>query len=212
MARTPLCARQLLPVVRGARQLRVFVHRIFRGIAGTRRPHCGGTIFAALLRPRNFRAAKGETMTISSVGGASQNALSQLLAAQQGQAASAVSADATLEDGTDASTSTTATPANNLTGSTTASLDSQTLQALLGLQEDPSDPSAATPSSQPSGQTQGAKPHHHHHHGGGGMPPASTSTSSSNPLTATASDPTATAVSDSEDSTDASLESVLLAA
>jgi len=137
-------------------------------------------------------------MTISSVGGASQTALSQLYAAQQAQAASAVSVDAPVEDGTDVST----TPAaNNLTGSATAGLDSQTLQTLLGLQEDPSDPA------QSSGQAQGARPHHHHHHGGGGAAPVS-----SNPLTATASDPTATAVSDSEDSTDASLESALLAA
>jgi hypothetical protein len=155
-------------------------------------------------------------MTISSVGGASQTALSQLYAAQQAQAASAVSVDVPVEDGTDTSAPSTA---NNLTGSTTASLDSQTLQALLGQQEDPADPSQSAQSSgqsssQSSGQAQGAKPHHHHHHGGGGMPPASASSTgtSSNPLTATASDPTASAVSDSEDSTDASLESALLAA
>lgn len=141
-------------------------------------------------------------MTISSVGGASQAALSQLYAAQQAQAASAVSVDAPVEDGSDTSTSV----PSALTGSTTASLDSQTLQTLLGLQEDPSGQAQTAQ----AGPAQGARPHHHHHHGGGGMPPASSTPS--NPLTATAGDPTATAVPDSEAGTDAALESALLAA
>lgn len=144
-------------------------------------------------------------MTISSVGGASQAALSQLYAAQQAQAASAVSVDAPVEDGSDTSTSVPSTN-NALTGSTTASLDSQTLQTLLGLQEDPSGQAQTAQ----AGPAQGARPHHHHHHGGGGMPPASSTPS--NPLTATAGDPTATAVPDSEAGTDAALESALLAA
>ncbi len=80
-------------------------------------------------------------------------------------------------------TSTTdASGANSLTGSTTASLDSQTLQALLGLtQQDPansSDPAQSGATGQ-TGQTQGMHHHHHDHHGGGGMQAQSTDPSAS---------------------------------
>jgi hypothetical protein len=140
-------------------------------------------------------------MTISSVGGtAAQTALSQIYGAQQAQAAAAVSVD---------SPSATPASANNLTGSTVASLDSQTLQALLGLtQEDPADPSAQPgTASQTPGQTQGAHRHHHHHGGGMQMPQDTTSSAVS-----VAGDPTASTIADSQDSTDASLESALMAA
>ena len=53
-----------------------------------------------------------------------------------------------------------ASPANALSGSPTAALSSQTLQTLLGLQQDPSTQNTQTP----------PKAHHHGHghHGGGG--------------------------------------------
>ena len=62
---------------------------------------------------------------------------------------------------------------NNLTGSSTASIASQTMQALLDMTQ--SDPSAAASQSQQNPQgAQGG--HHHHHHGGHGAPQQASAT------------------------------------
>src|ERR1700748_3798428 len=84
-------------------------------------------------------------MSISSISGSP----SQLFAAQQALAASATSLDTTPDDSvddlTDLTTDAASSSANNLTGSTTASLDSQTLQALMGLtQQDPTSTESQT--------------------------------------------------------------------
>ena len=93
-------------------------------------------------------------MSIGSIGGTPS--LNQLYAAQAAQPAVSLDLPATSTSG--AASTTGAASANALTGSTTASLDSQTLQALMDLaQQDPassSDPAQAGATGQ-SGQTQG---------------------------------------------------------
>ena len=100
-------------------------------------------------------------MTISSVGGAAQSYLSQLFSTQKTQTSSSVPVDPATDDGTDTSAADAST-SNSLTDSA-ASLNSQTMQALLDLtQQDRIDASQ-----------QASKKAHHHHHGGGSMPLAS---------------------------------------
>jgi len=138
-------------------------------------------------------------MTISPVGSTQQSYVSQLASTQAAQAASAVSVDSPLNGADDTSTTT----SNSLTGTTGSNLDSNTLQALLDLTQQ--DPSQQTGSASQSGQA--GKAHHHHHHGGGMQPPsAPASTPTSSDLGQT------TAAGDTEDSTDASLETALLTA
>src|SRR5271168_4586855 len=110
-------------------------------------------------------------MSTSSI--TTQNSLSALYAASQTSAASSASVSLQTQDVSDDSTIAAAAD-GNLTGSTTASLNSQTMQALLSL----------TQGSDPSQGTQGA--HHHHHHGGGQPPQQSdASTASSASTTST---------------------------
>lgn len=100
-------------------------------------------------------------MSITAIGGPGY--ASQLYAPQQAQAASAAGAIDPMTDDDPASPDDAAT---SLTGSTTASLNSQTLQALLDLtQQDPTAQSAGT------GQVQH---HRHHHHQGTGQAPSQT--------------------------------------
>jgi hypothetical protein len=188
------------------------------------RLHCGGTIFARSRIARAFlRVTKEKPMSIGSIGGTSS--LNQLWAAQAAQTASAVSPDG-LTQGTSDTTSATGTCGTNaLTGSTTASLDSQTLQALMDLtQQDPTqqnsgpDPSQAGSTGQ-AGQTQGASHHHHHHHRGGGMQastdPSSDPSSSSSTTTGTSATTDAFGVASADgadDTTEASLTQALLSA
>ena len=97
-------------------------------------------------------------MTISSVGGAAQSYLSQIFSTQKTQTASSVSTDPATDDGTDLSAAD-ASASNNLTGGA-ASLNSQTMQALLDLtQQDRIDASQ-----------QASKKAHHPHRGGGSTP------------------------------------------
>ncbi|HWY61904.1 MAG TPA: hypothetical protein VNW15_08405 [Rhizomicrobium sp.] len=81
----------------------------------------------------------------------------QQLSAQQASAAAAVSDDSG-GDFEPVAASSTGSAGTGLSGSTTASLSDQTLQALLGLTQNDS-----------SEQAQGAHHHHHRHHGGGGQ-------------------------------------------
>jgi hypothetical protein len=119
-------------------------------------------------------------------------------------------ADAPAPEGCDPSAAG-STTSNGLTGTTGSNLDSQTLQALMDLTQQ--DPSQQASSSTQSGQAQAAHHHHHgHHHGGGGMQASSTTAPATTASPSSASDPTASAISESQDSTDASLESALLAA
>jgi hypothetical protein len=124
-------------------------------------------------------------MSIGSIGGTS--ALNQAYLSQQAQAVlaqsfdpqTAASSSAAASGGTDASS-------NALTGTGAATLDSQTLQALMDMtQQDPAaDPSGAgsigqTGQTDQTGQVGGA--HHHHHHHGGGTMQAQGSGSSASP-------------------------------
>jgi len=84
---------------------------------------------------------------------------------------------------------------NNLTGSGTASLASQTLQALLDMTQ--SDPSGTT--TQNSQGAQGA--HHHHHHGGHHGPQQASAT---DPADSTAQD-AATAADQNADTPESAL-------
>ena len=115
-----------------------------------------------------------------------QAALSQMLAAQQASASAAISSDTSDDDAFEGAVSGASPGAacTGLTGSTTGTLDSQTLQALLGLtQTDP--PNGGTSQTQAQG-TQ-APPHHHHRHHGGGMSPSTGSPgSASTPNSASA--------------------------
>lgn len=119
----------------------------------------------------------------------SQNTLAQVWAAQQAGAAAAISLDSADDDAfeTGAASSSTNVSGTGLTGSTTGTLDSQTLQALLGLaQTDPSDDTSQDSASQgqTQSQTQATTTHHHHHHHGG-MTPDMASNSSSATTTST---------------------------
>lgn len=89
-------------------------------------------------------------MSISSVGAAASQLPLSLLSQLNGAASDIFSGD----DGAEESASATS---NALTGSTTASLSNQTLQTLLGLQQDSSTQNTQAP----------PKAHHHHHHGHG---------------------------------------------
>jgi hypothetical protein len=121
-------------------------------------------------------------MNMASISG--QAALSQMMAASQAGAASAISSDTSEEDDafeTAVSGTSPGAAGTGLAGSTTGTLDNQTLLALLGLTQ--TDPSDGSPS-----QIQGTKaPHHHRHHGGGMSPPTdpSNTTDASNSATAT---------------------------
>jgi hypothetical protein len=134
-------------------------------------------------------------MSIGSIGGTST--LNQAYLSQQAQAVLAQSFDPQTAASTSAVASgSTDASSNALTGTGAATLDSQTLQALMDLtQQDPSaDPSttgAAGQSSQTgqtdqTGQAQGTH-HHHHHHGGGTMQAQGTDPSASLAATDTAS-------------------------
>jgi hypothetical protein len=121
-------------------------------------------------------------MSIGSIGGTSslnqaylsQQALSVLAASFDPQTTAAGASTTTAGGSTDASS-------NALTGVSTPTLDSQTLQALMDLtQQDPaaSDPSSADGSGQASQASQGSQAqgaHHHHRHHGGGMEQAQAS-------------------------------------
>ena len=75
-----------------------------------------------------------------------------------------------------------------MTGTGAATLDSQTLQALMDLtQQDPSADPSGTDSTGQTGQTQGTH-HHHHHHGGGTMQAQGTDPSASLTTTASSTD------------------------
>jgi hypothetical protein len=92
---------------------------------------------------------------------------------------------------------------NNLTGSSTANLASQTLQALMDMTQ--SDPSATSQDQQSQQGAQGAHGgHHHHHHHGGSQPASATAT---NPAASATQD----AATDIEQSTETP-ESALTAA
>jgi hypothetical protein len=169
-------------------------------------PHPAGEAMPASL------AAKEKQMSIGSIGGAAS--LNPLYAASQAQACQAMPVDGT--------TGAAASGSNALTGSTTASLDSQTLQALLGLtqQDTSSSNQDQGGTASQTDQTQGATPHHHHHHhhgdGGAQSSTDSSSSSSSSPATqglASNTDAFGVADADSSDgSTDSSLTSALLSA
>jgi hypothetical protein len=156
------------------------------------------------------KAERERYMTISPVGGAAQSYLSQLYSTQQTQAASAVSVDAAAANSVFSSASTLdASAGNSLSGTSSSTLDSQTLQALLDLTQQ--DPTGTDPSQQggQTGQATGAH-HHHHHHGSGAA--SSTQTPSSPATTTTgAASPSAAATTEEQDA-DASLESALLTA
>lgn len=146
-------------------------------------------------------------MTISSLD-AVQSYTSQLFSSQQAQTVTDPFLPDPSASGTGRATaSDNAAASNSLTGTGTASLDSQTLGALLGLtQQDPTDPS------QQGGQAtqvQGAHHHHHHHGGGGTQAPSSASAS----MTTSTTDPTAATDTTAEaDDVDASLEAALVSA
>jgi hypothetical protein len=136
---------------------------------------------------------------------------------QQAQAAAATSSDALPQSTSDNPTNNTASGSNILTGSTIASLDSQTLQALIDLtQQDSSgnDDSDGVGSAGQNGQTQGVPHHHHHHHGGGGAQyadPSSQDSGASNTTSSTDAFGVAAAGS-TDDTSNASLEAALLSA
>ena len=90
-------------------------------------------------------------MSISSVGAAASQLPLSLLSQLNSAASDIFSGD----DGAEESAPATS---NALTGSTTASLSNQTLQTLLGLQQDSSTQNTQAP----------PKAHHHHGHGHGG--------------------------------------------
>jgi len=173
------------------------------------------------LVPRHFphltgAATKEKHMSIGSIG--TTASLSQLYAVGQPQACPAMSVNVLAQSTPDTST-TGVSCSNALTGSTTASLDSQTLQGLMGLtQQDPSgssDPGQAGATSQ-SGQTSQGVHHQHHHHGGWmqAHPPTDPSSSSSNaPGIASNTDVFGVTDTDSSgDSINASLTTALLSA
>jgi hypothetical protein len=151
-------------------------------------------------------------MSIGSIGGTS--ALNQAYLTQQAQAVLAQSFDPqTAASPSTAASGSTDPSSNALTGTGAATLDSQTLQALMDLtQQDPStDPSGTGSTGQTgqTGQTQGA--HHHHHHGGGGMQAQGTDPSASTTATVSSSDAfgvPATGADDSEDPLAAALSLV----
>jgi hypothetical protein len=191
----------------------------FSGLpSACRLSHCSGTIFAVskIAPPVLGGATKEIVMSMGSIGGSCS--LSQLYAAQQAQAASAVSVVAPATGASDSTSGTDASGSNSLTGNTTASLDSQTLQALMNLtQQDPAtggSPADASSNGQ-TGQTQGLHHHHRHHHGGGMGQSAgsSSSLSSSTSGTTSATDVFGVASADSaDDTTQASLDAALLSA
>ena len=151
-------------------------------------------------------------MSIGSIGDTS--ALNQAYLTQQAQAVLAQSFDPqTAASPSTAASGSTDPSSNALTGTGAATLDSQTLQALMDLtQQDPStDPSGTGSTGQTgqTGQTQGT--HHHHHHGGGGMQAQGTDPSASPTATDTSSDAfgvPATGTDDSEDPLAAALSLV----
>jgi len=142
-------------------------------------------------------------MSIGSIGGTS--ALDQAYLSQQAQAVLAQSFDPqTAASASAAASGSTDASSNALTGTGAATLDSQTLQALMDLtQQDPSaDPSGtgATGQSGQSGQTQGA--HHHHHHGGGTMQAQGTGPSASATATVSSTDAFGVPATDTDGSED----------
>jgi hypothetical protein len=142
-------------------------------------------------------------MSIGSIGGTS--ALDQAYLSQQAQAVLAQSFDPqTAASSPAAASGSTDANSNALTGTGAATLDSQTLQALMDLtQQDPSaDPSStgATGQSSQTGQTQGA--HHHHHHGGGTMQAQGTDPSASPTATASSTDAFGVPATDTDGSED----------
>ncbi len=153
-------------------------------------------------------------MSIGSIGGTS--ALNQAYLTQQAQSVLAQSFDPQTAACPSAAASGNTDPNSNaLTGTGAATLDSQTLQALMDLtQQDPStDPSGTGSTGQTgqTGQTQGTH-HHHHHHGGGAMQAQGTDPSASPTATDTASSDAfgvpATGTDDSEDPLAAALSLV----
>jgi hypothetical protein len=155
-----------------------------------------------LLRPVPRPNGK-DLMTISSI--AAQTSLSALYAASQTSAASQAGAMAIPGDD-DADEL--AAAGSGMTGSTTASLDSQTLQALLGLTQE-SDPAQGA-----QGQPGASGVHHHHHHHGGGQaqqPPTASTSATATTSTASATADPSIAESDMADESQDSLASALTA-
>lgn len=146
-------------------------------------------------------------MSITSISGAASSLLSQITNSQQTQAASAVSMDEPDADtdmqGTDTGSSATG---NSLTGTMGASLDNQTLQALLNLtQQDPTqDASGTTAQGTQAGQ-------HHHHHHGAGKPGQAGQVPGSDPTALASTDPTALDPLDGDDDGQDGLTALLTA-
>jgi hypothetical protein len=114
-----------------------------------------GVVSARAFAPAAFRGGTSDEapMSVSSLSAAQSPIPISLLSQPNNVAADDFSADDS-EDG--------ATTANGLTGSTTVSLSNQTLQTLLGLQQDSSTQNTQATQTPP-------KAHHHGHgHGGGG--------------------------------------------